>query len=91
MNLNRENTKDITLVAPCDLYGNNARLLRSAASGGSGRIFLEKTESRARCDASNLLDVLRLGIRKGDHIRLFVKDGLPDLSDVASTLDALAS
>jgi phosphotransferase system HPr-like phosphotransfer protein len=89
LNMTNRPTVHMTIQAPCDLYGQNARQLHNAISGLGGRWTIEKPQENRACSASSLLGLLKLGIQKGDTIRLVGEDASQDPAVLVSAIHQL--
>ncbi|HIZ54896.1 MAG TPA: HPr family phosphocarrier protein [Firmicutes bacterium] len=61
---------EITLNAPCDLYGRNAHILQQATSSLQGSIYMQGVKSKRACRLSSLIGILSMGIQSGEPIQI---------------------
>lgn len=85
-----KSAKHITIASPIDLYGLNARKLHLALSRLGTVLTIEKPEEKRACPASSLLGILKLGVKKGDTIRLVANETGDNLDQAVSVFHRIA-
>ena len=83
--------KTFTITAPCDLYGRNARQFSRALNEHGGFVSIKKMGEDRTCNATSLIGLLSLGIRKGDTIQFVTRTGLDESGHILETFRKIVS
>lgn len=62
--------RELTIISPCDLYGQSARNVHSILTSVGGVFWLKKADGNKTSPANSLLSLLTLDVHKGDVLRI---------------------